>query len=177
MYLTPEGLREVLGLFPTGIAVVTARDQQGTLYGVTINSFSSVSLDPPLVLFSLHRQLHTLQVLLESATFAIHFLRDDQRQLSARFAASAADKWNEIRHRTGVTGCPVLESSLAVLECQLHGHHDGGDHEIVVARVTHMERDVSRSPLVFFRGRYHTLGAEAPAAYEMESIEPEQKIA
>jgi flavin reductase (DIM6/NTAB) family NADH-FMN oxidoreductase RutF len=162
MLLTPDSLRQVLGLFPTGIAVVTAKDCDGALYGVTVNSFSSVSLDPPLVLFSLNRKLHSLQAVLTAGAFAIHFLREDQRRVSARFATAASDKWAEVRRRPGVTGSPVFETSLALLECRLYGQHDGGDHVIVVGLVTHLEADVSRNPLVFFRGRYHTLGAEAP---------------
>src|SRR5258707_1182613 len=91
--LSPERLREVLGLFPTGITVVTAKDSTGKLYGVTVNSFSSVSLDPPLVLFSIARGLHALTALLTSEAFAIHFLGDDQRHISARFAKALSNKW------------------------------------------------------------------------------------
>ena len=159
--ITPESLREVLGLFPTGIAVVTAKAPGGALYGVTINSFSSVSLDPPLVLFSLARGLQTLNALLSAEAFAIHFLGADQRHLSARFARSFSAKWDDVRYRDGVTGCPVLEPALAVLECRLYAQYDGGDHVIVVGRIAHIERQSNEYPLVFFRGRYHTIGAEA----------------
>src|SRR5580698_1702183 len=110
--VTPDSLREVSGLFPTGIAVVTASAAGGEHYGVTINSFSSVSLDPPLVLFSLARGLYTLDALLSAKVFAIHFLREDQRHLSARFAKAFSDKWDDVRYRDGVTGCPVLEPAL-----------------------------------------------------------------
>lgn len=159
--VTPESLREVSGLFPTGIAVVTARAGGAELYGVTINSFSSVSLDPPLVLFSLWRGLHTLEALLSAKAFAIHILRDDQRHLSTRFAKTLSNKWDDVRYREGVTGCPVLEPALALMECTLYAQYDGGDHVIIVGRVAHMERDPGENPLVFFRGRYHTIGAEA----------------
>jgi flavin reductase (DIM6/NTAB) family NADH-FMN oxidoreductase RutF len=166
----PAGmLREVLGLYPTGITVVTARDGAGGLYGVTVNSFSSVSLDPPLVLFSLSRRLHTLAVLLAARTFAIHILREDQRHVSARFATAAADKWEGVAYRAGATGCPVLECSLAVLECELYAQYDGGDHVIVLGRIAHIEQHTDSKPLVFFRGRYHTIGGEAPAA-ETEAL-------
>ena len=159
--VTPDSLREVSGLFPTGIAVVTARAASGDRYGVTINSFSSVSLDPPLVLFSLWRGLHTLDALLSAKAFAIHFLRDDQRHLSTRFAKALSDKWDDVRYRDGVTGCPVLEPALALMECTLYAQYDGGDHIIIVGRVAHMEKEPGENPLVFFRGRYHTIGAEA----------------
>jgi flavin reductase (DIM6/NTAB) family NADH-FMN oxidoreductase RutF len=167
--ISSDSLREVLGLFPTGIAVVTAKTAGGTLYGITINSFSSVSLDPPLVLFSLSRDLHTLKALLSAETFAIHFLREDQRHVSARFAKTPSNKWDDVRFRDGVTGCPVLEPALAVLECRLHAQYDGGDHVIIVGRIAHIENQAGDNPLVFFRGRYHTLGAEAAfRADEME---------
>lgn len=161
--ITAESLREVLGLFPTGIAVLTARTGEGALYGVTINSFSSVSLDPPLVLFSLSRRLHTLKALLSAETFAIHFLREDQRHVSTRFARARSDKWDDVGYREGVTGCPVIEPALAVLECRLYAQYDGGDHVIIVGRIAHIERQGDENPLVFFRGRYHTIGAEATA--------------
>src|SRR5437763_12539038 len=104
----PELLREVLGLYPTGITVVTAKAADGALYGVTVNSFSSVSLDPPLVLFSLSRKLHTLSALLSAKAFAIHFLREDQKHISARFARAQSNKWEDMPYRDGVTGSPVL---------------------------------------------------------------------
>jgi len=167
--VTPDSLREVFGLFPTGIAVVTARATGGELYGVTINSFSSVSLNPPLVLFSLARGLHTLAALLSAEGFAIHFLRDDQRHLSSRFAQVLSNKWDDVRYRDGVTGCPVLEPALALMECTLYAQYDGGDHVIIVGRVEHMEKEPGENPLVFFRGRYHTIGAEAMLSDETET--------
>jgi len=162
--LQPELLRETLGLFPTGIAVVTARAADGALYGVTVNSFSSVSLDPPLVLFSLARRLHTLAALLSAGAFAIHFLREDQQHLSARFAKPSPNKWEGVRRRAGVTGSPALEPALALLECSLYAQYDGGDRVILVGRITHIEKDTESNPLVFFRGRYHTIGSTAPTA-------------
>jgi flavin reductase (DIM6/NTAB) family NADH-FMN oxidoreductase RutF len=158
----PELLREALGLFPTGITVITAKGADGSLYGVTVNSFNSVSLDPPLVLFSLSRRLHTLSVLLSAKAFAIHFLSEDQRRVSARFAGSTPDKWQGVPYRDGVTGCPVIYPALAVLECELYAQYDGGDHIILVGRVAHIEKDSGSNPLIFFRGRYHTIGCEAP---------------
>src|SRR5258708_33901930 len=110
--LKPELLREPLGLFPTGIAVVTAKAADGALYGVSVNSFSSVSLDPPLVLFSLSRGLHTLEALLSPGAFAIHFLREDQQHLSARFANPPSTKWQARRRAAAVTGGRGLEPRL-----------------------------------------------------------------
>jgi len=157
----PELLREVLGLYPTGITVVTARAADGGLCGVTVNSFSSVSLDPPLVLFSLSRKLYTLEALLSARTFAIHFLRDDQKHISARFARAQSNKWEDVKYRDGLTGSPVLDGSLAVLECELYAQYDGGDHVIVLGRIAQIEKDTGCHALVFYRGRYHTVGCEA----------------
>ena len=168
----PELLREVLGLYPTGITVVTAKAADGALYGVTVNSFSSVSLDPPLVLFSLARKLHTLEALLSAKAFAIHFLREDQRHISARFAKALSNKWEDVPYREGVTGSPVLEPALAVLECDLYAQYDGGDHVILLGRIAHIERDAGSNPLVFFRGRYHTVGCEAPLAEAAPESKP-----
>ncbi len=155
----PELLRDVLGCFPTGVAVVTAVTPDGDLHGVTINSFNSVSLDPPLVLFSLSRGLNSLSALESAEAFAVNFLRDDQADLSSRFAAALTDKWTGIDYRAGFTGAPILSEALAVLECRPYAQYDGGDHVILVLRVTHIEADATRYPLVFFRGRYHTLAA------------------
>jgi len=157
----PEMLREVMGLYPTGITVVTAKAADGAPYGVTVNSFSSVSLDPPLVLFSLSRKLHTLSALLSAKAFAIHFLREDQKYISARFAKALANKWEDVPYREGNTGSPIIEPALAVLECELYAQYDGGDHVIVLGRIAHMEKDPACNPLVFFRGKYHTIGCEA----------------
>ena len=161
--LPPRTLRDVLGSFPTGVAVVTATGTNGEPYGVTVSSFNSVSLDPPLVLFSLSRRLLSLEGLLRADAFAINFLRDDQAHLSARFATAFSDKWRDVDFRAGATGSPVLVPALAVLECRPYAQYDGGDHIIVVGRVTHLEVDSGRHPLVFFRGRYHTLSSQENA--------------
>ncbi len=153
-------LRDVLGSFPTGVAVVTAAGITGESYGITVNSFNSVSLDPPLVLFSLSRRLLSLDGILRAGAFAINFLRDDQAHLSARFASALSDKWTGVEFRSGANGSPVLVPTLAVLECHPYAHYDGGDHVIVVGRVTSVEMDSGRHPLVFFRGRYHTLSIQ-----------------
>ena len=161
--LAPPILRDVLGNFPTGVAVVTAAGKDGSLFGVTVSSFNSVSLNPPLVLFSLSRQLISLQGILRAEAFAINFLRDDQQHLSARFAATLSDKWQGVEFRAGSTGSPILIPALAMLECRHYAQYDGGDHVIVVGRVTDVEADPARHPLVFCRGSYHTLSrAERP---------------
>jgi len=157
MKFTERMLRNTLGMFPTGVAVVTAQGAEGTLQGVTVNSFNSVSLDPPLVLFSLSRKLFSLNVFLTAKAYAINFLLEDQQDLSVRFNKALSNKWEHVRYKTGVTGAPVLLPALAVLECSPYAQYDGGDHVIMVGRVEHIECEECSSPLVYFRGRYHTL--------------------
>jgi len=90
------------------------------------------------------------------------FYAKDQQHLSARFAKPSSNKWEGVPRRAGVTGSPVLEPALALLECRLYAQYDGGDHVILVGRITHIEKDTGGNPLVFFRGRYHTIGSAAP---------------
>jgi flavin reductase (DIM6/NTAB) family NADH-FMN oxidoreductase RutF len=150
-------------MFPTGVAVVTARGVEGTLQGVTINSFNSVSLDPPLVLFSLSRKLFSLNAFLAADAFAINFLQEDQQHVSVRFTKALSNKWEDVAYKTGITGAPVLPA-LAVLECRPYAQYDGGDHVIVVGRVEHLECQECNAPLVYFRGGYHKLTSTAPDA-------------
>lgn len=157
---TPASFCSVLGNFPTGVAVVTAAGRAGELYGVTVSSFNAVSLDPPLVLFCLARSLNSLDAFQRSTAFALNFLGDDQAHLSTRFATALADKWRDVPFRRGHTGSPILMQSVAAIECLPYAQHDGGDHVIVIGRVAHIESDPRRMPLVYFRGRYHTLSGE-----------------
>jgi flavin reductase (DIM6/NTAB) family NADH-FMN oxidoreductase RutF len=159
MSFTERTLRDTLGLFPTGVAVLTARGVGGALHGVTISSFNAVSLDPPLVLFSLSRKLFSLQEFLSADAFAINFLQEDQQELSTRFSKALSNKWENVAHKTGVTGALVILPAVAVLECTPHAQYDGGDHVIVVGRVNHIECQECSSPLVFFRGGYHKLAS------------------
>jgi flavin reductase (DIM6/NTAB) family NADH-FMN oxidoreductase RutF len=149
-------------MFPTGVVVVTAQSAEGALQGVTVNSFNSVSLDPPLVLFSLSRKLFSLNVFLAAKAFAINFLQEDQQDLSIRFNKALSNKWERVKHKAGITGAPVLLPALAVLECCPYAQYDGGDHVIVVGRVEHIECQERSTPLVYFRGRYHKLTSGTP---------------
>ena len=157
MNFSERMLRNALGMFPTGIAVVTARDAEGRLQGVTINSFNSVSLNPPLVLFSLSRKLYSLKAFIDAAAVAINFLREDQQQLSAQFNRALSNKWDQVRYEIGATGAPVLLPALAILECSSYATYDGGDHVIMVEKVEHLSTQENSLPLVYFRGRYHKL--------------------
>lgn len=150
--------RLALGSFATGVTVVTARAPDGRLAGLTANSFASVSLDPPLVLWSLSRRAPSCAVLLAATHFAIHVLAEDQHALSVRFATSGTDKYAGLDVGEGLGGAPLLSGAAALFECRRRQTYDGGDHLIFLAEVeryTHAER----APLLFHRGRYAALQA------------------
>jgi flavin reductase (DIM6/NTAB) family NADH-FMN oxidoreductase RutF len=156
----PAALRRVLGHFATGVAVVTTPDlHNGSMpVGVTVNSFSAVSLDPPLVLFSAARTLRSMPALLAARHFGINLLSAAQRDISARFAVPGASKWDQVTTVEAVLpGCALLEGALAHFECVPHATHDGGDHVIFVLRVIRCQADTAQPPLLFFRGGYCAL--------------------
>jgi flavin reductase (DIM6/NTAB) family NADH-FMN oxidoreductase RutF len=159
MTMDANELRRALGHFVTGVTVVTTRCAAGTLQGITANSFSSVSLDPPLVLISIARSLRSFHHFKHCNTFAIHLLSDEQRDISRRFAAQGAQKWEGIEVQEGMDGVPLLPSRLGLFECTLHATYDGGDHEILLGRVVRCEVDADVPPLVYFKGAYRSIAA------------------
>ena len=146
-------LREALGNFVTGVTVITTR-HQGELHGLTANSFSSVSLDPPLVLFSLSRTAECFSAFESSNFFAVNVLRSDQDAVSNRFATKDIDKWSGIAWRAGLGDCPLIDGAIATFECRIEARHAGGDHVIYVGEVVTFEQCRDSQPLAFFRGRY-----------------------
>ena len=146
-------LREALGHFATGVTVITTRIDDEP-YGLTANSFSSVSLDPPLVLFSLSRTADCFDAFQSAESFAVNVLRGDQAALSGRFATKDIDKWTDTAWRPGRHGCPLLDGAIARFECRVTARHDGGDHVIYLGEVVEFSRDPDGEPLVFFGGRY-----------------------
>ena len=158
--IDPTMFRGALGLFATGVTIVTACHPQAGLIGITANSFNSVSLDPPLVLFSVANSTRSLPAFLEAPGFAVNVLRKDQKLLSSRFARQGSDKWSGVPYESGRFGAPLLPGTMAAFDCVHHAQHEGGDHLIIVGRVVAMEHDVEGDPLLFYRGRYRTLGDE-----------------
>lgn len=147
-------LRETLGNFVTGVTVITTRHDD-ELQGLTANSFSSVSLDPPLVLFSLSRTADCFAAFESSDHFAVNVLRSDQEALSNRFATKDIDKWSDVAWRSGEGGCPLLDGAIATFECRITNRHEGGDHVIYVGKVVKFaHHGDGAAPLAFFRGRY-----------------------
>jgi flavin reductase (DIM6/NTAB) family NADH-FMN oxidoreductase RutF len=156
----PVELRRVLGSFATGVTIVTTRGEDGAPAGLTANSFSSVSLDPPLVLWSLARSSRLLPVFRAARHWAVHVLGEHQRALSDRFCARDGDRFAGLETDEGLAGVPLLPDCAAVLQCATATCHDGGDHLILIGEVLASERrDVP--PLVFHGGRYVRLAEPA----------------
>jgi len=158
MAFNERQFRDALGAFPTGVAVVTATNG-GERVGMTVSSFNSVSLAPPLVLFSLARRAHSFETWTKVQRFAVNVLSEEQEVLSNRFARPLGDKWSDTLVLDGETGVPVLPNALAVFECEPYGRHDGGDHEIVIGRVLAFRTTLHKQdqPLIFFGGGYRRL--------------------
>jgi 3-hydroxy-9,10-secoandrosta-1,3,5(10)-triene-9,17-dione monooxygenase reductase component len=149
----PRVMRDVLGHFVSGITVVTAVGSGGPV-GFTCQSFSSLSLDPPLVAFAPARTSRTWPVLREAGRFCVNVLAEEQAELSRQFARSGADKYAGVSWTRSPYGSPVLEGVVAWIDSELWAEYDGGDHTIVVARVLDLGADASRAPLLFHRGAY-----------------------
>ncbi len=149
--------RDALGCFATGVTVITALDSEGGPVGLTANSFTSLSLDPPLVLFCVDRGIKSFEALHSNRHFAVNILRESQERLSRQFAKSGPDKWSGVEFESWGTGCPILGGCIANLECDVESLFEGGDHVIVVGRVRQMKfdsDDTTCKPLLYYRGRY-----------------------
>lgn len=156
--IEPMLFRQLLGCFPTGVAVITTTAADGQPAGLTCNSFSSVSLEPPLVLFSLRKASSLVSTFSEADAFAINILSQRQDALSGRFASSKiADKFDGVAWRSGHLAMPIIEDCLASFECSVHARHDAGDHYIFIGEVKHMGEGGSDQALVFYKGAYMML--------------------
>jgi flavin reductase (DIM6/NTAB) family NADH-FMN oxidoreductase RutF len=148
-------LRNALGKYPTGVAVITTRTPDGKLEGLTANSFAGVSLEPPLILWSLRQQAPSLKSFLEAKAFAVNVLGREQADLSRHFSRPSEDKFCDVDYSDGFGGCPVLPKALAVFECSTEVTTNGGDHIIFLGRVRNVAfRD--GHPLIFSGGKYCT---------------------
>lgn len=159
MTVTPPLFREVMGTFATGVTVATTSGDSGEPYGVTVNSFTSVSLEPPLILVCLDNRLSGLGHFLAGSRFAVNILGEDQRQVSDHFATRGSDR-SQFVDGSGLAGTPVIPDALARLECRLTESHPAGDHTILLGEVegVHISKDAHlRGPLLYHRGRYRRL--------------------
>ena len=148
--------RAACARFATGITVVTTTDSHGRPHGLTVNSFTSVSLDPPLILVCLGLRVSLLEHFRSAETFAVNILAADQQEISRRFASPLEDRFQGVAWKPGHNGTPVLDGTLATMECNVAQLLDAGDHVILVGEVRHAEyRD--GEPLLYFNSRYSHL--------------------
>jgi flavin reductase len=152
--------RETLGAFATGVTVITTRGEDH-LFGMTANAFSSVSLDPPLVLVCVISGTTGAEVIEQNGMFAVNVLGAHQEPISRYFASKdrprGLEAFDEIAHATAVTGCPVIEGAAGYLDCRLHAAHEAGDHIIFIGEVLAIANDAEVEPLVFHGGRYRVV--------------------
>jgi flavin reductase (DIM6/NTAB) family NADH-FMN oxidoreductase RutF len=162
MAVDADAFRRLMGCFATGVTIVTTAGD-GRLRGMTANAVSSVSLDPLLVLVCVDHAATTYQLLRESGLFAINILTDKQEHLSRRFASRESDQgplFDGLRYRFARTGAPILEESLAFLDCRVWATYPGGDHDIFVGQVEEAGFLAEAEPLLFYRGAYRRIGPE-----------------
>jgi flavin reductase (DIM6/NTAB) family NADH-FMN oxidoreductase RutF len=154
----PREIRNLLGQFATGVTVITTRSKQGRKVGMTANSFSSLSLDPPLILWSLSKTAPSLSDFVEAEHFAIHMLAQEHHELSGHFARASADKFSGIAHRDCAVGVPILKDVLATLVCRNVTQYEGGDHLIFIGQIEQYQQRQGE-PLVFHAGKYRVAAA------------------
>ncbi|MEO5372708.1 MAG: flavin reductase family protein [Alphaproteobacteria bacterium] len=157
MKVDSHTFRNAMASFACGVTVVTARTTDGRPLGLTVSSFASVSLEPPLVLVCLDRNTSNLDSYCEGH-FAVNVLREDQKDLSIRFATRRGDKWTDTAFTTWDSGVPILSGCLATLECGVEHAYDGGDHVIIVGRVQRLTASAAGQPLLYFRSAYAEIG-------------------
>jgi flavin reductase (DIM6/NTAB) family NADH-FMN oxidoreductase RutF len=159
----PRALRNAFGAFATGITVITTRQADGTPRGFTANSFTSVSLDPPLLLVCLAKTAHSAEAFIQAPYFAVNILAEDQKAVSGLFASRAPDKFDQCAWRPGHADTPMIDGALAQFACANHQLVDAGDHLILIGRIEAFATTDSQ-PLGYFRGSYFSVGIERDLA-------------
>ena len=157
--LTPTRFRSALGHFPSGVVAITGRDADGRPAGMAVSSFTSVSLDPPLVAFLPGKTSSTFPSLARRGTFCANVLAAGQEDLCRALSVSGGDKFAGVDWRPGPHGDPVLDGAVAWIACTIEAVHDAGDHHLVLGRVDDLAADATAEPLLFFRSQYHHLAA------------------
>ena len=162
----PKDFRQALGMFATGVTIVTAQAEDGALVGVTANSFNSVSLDPPMVLWSLAKKARSLPVFSTTPHWNVHILSNEQEELSNRFAKAGEDKFAGLDLDVSSNSAPLLKGCSARFQCRTAFQYEGGDHTIFVGEVTHYD-SANRPPLLYVTGGYALAARKAgPVATE-----------
>jgi flavin reductase (DIM6/NTAB) family NADH-FMN oxidoreductase RutF len=157
MSLDPRELRNALGQFTTGVCVITANPAGYKPFGMTVNSFASVSLDPALVLWSLRNDSECLDAFNKSKTFTVNVLASDQVDMSNLYSKKSEHDLLDDHYRIGKSGAPVLRGALSSFECETWANYEGGDHVIVVGKIIAMDNKPDAKPLVFQAGKYKEL--------------------
>ncbi len=158
MPVTSDEFRAALSRFPSGVTVVTTRDSEGRLHGITVSAFCSVSLDPPRVLICFEKTTGSHLALESTKMFVVNILSTEQKELSERFASLIENKFEGVDFETNIDGLPVLLGCLATLECRTTAAYDGGDHSIFVGEVENASAN-DGDPILYFRGDYRAISA------------------
>ena len=156
MALDLREIRDIMGHFATGVTVVTTRDGAGSPFGLTVNAFTSLSLNPPLVVVCIDKAAQCYSCFEESKVFAVNVLSEDQEELSSRFATKGIEKFGEIKWHRGENNVPLLDGSIGTIECKIINSYEGGDHTIYLGEIVSANASEDR-PLLFFKGKYHRL--------------------
>lgn len=160
--INPRELRQALGAFVTGVTVITTRDTDGTPRGFTANSFTSVSLDPPLVLVCIAKSAGSFDVFERAGGYAVNILGEGQRDVSGVFASDTPNRFDQVTWQDGPAGNPVFDDTAAWLDCTMHDRVDAGDHVILIGQVQAFTAH-NEAPLGYCRGAYVTFGLEQEA--------------
>jgi flavin reductase (DIM6/NTAB) family NADH-FMN oxidoreductase RutF len=156
MAIDPRELRNVMGNFATGVTIITTKDATGKPFGLTANAFSSLSLDPPLLLICVDKKVDCYACFEESKVFGVNFLSEGQDQLSTRFATKGIEKFEGVPYKLGKLGVALLDGAVAHIECKLVNAYEGGDHTIYIGEIQNATV-LNDRPLLFFRGKYYKL--------------------
>lgn len=154
-HFSPAEFRAALGMFATGVTVVTARDARGHCVGLTANSFNSVSLSPPLVLWSLARAAGSMAAFRAGSHYAVNILSADQQPLATQFSSPCQDRFAGVAFALGASGAPLLAGAVAHFECFNRSRYDEGDHVIFVGEVERCSHRPGASPLLFHGGKFY----------------------
>lgn len=170
MNVDPKKFRQALGSYGTGVAVITTLNAEHVDIGVTVNSFSSVSLDPPLVLFSMANTSNSTVAFNLSKKFVVNVVAHDQEAIAMNFARPSTADWTSIHTSPADNGCVKISGSLAYLECDLDCTHEGGDHVILIGRVTKFEIGSESPPLMFYKGGFGTFKKNSANQNAIQSL-------
>lgn len=154
-------LKKVYGHFATGISIITGRQPNDEVFGLTVSSFQALSLDPPLVLYSVRKGAASLEFLSARRTFGVSVLASGQDWIARQFAERRPDRFANVAWTPGRHGSPLIDNAIAAFECELWGTYEGGDHVIVIGRVMDIATTLEANPLVYFRGGFLPQGISA----------------